>query len=188
TLSVLLSYWTVPGAVALRSDDGSRALVLARGVHSDGDVTGEHVRETYSGTVAGPDGAQLLEVLAGGTASTYAELQETIEADLVRAESIAIPLTVLLLVVVFGSLVAAGLPLLLGVVSIAGALGALFVITSVTDVSVFALNLTIALGLGLGIDYALFIVSRYREELARGLAPIPAVERAMRTAGRTVVF
>src|SRR5690606_29993971 len=85
-------------------------------------------------------------------------------------------------------LVAAGLPLLLGVVSIAGALGALFVITSVTDVSVFALNLTIALGLGLGIDYALFIVSRYREELARGLAPIPAVERAMRTAGRTVVF
>src|SRR5690554_6422107 len=79
TLRDVLSYWTVPGAGALRSDDGSRALVLARGVHSDGVVTGEHVRETYSGLIAGPDGAQLLEVLAGGTASTYAELQETIE-------------------------------------------------------------------------------------------------------------
>lgn len=184
----VVSYWTAPQPEALRSRDGASALVLARGVSDDGVVTGTHVRETYSGVVTGADGVPRLEVLAGGTASTYAELQETIKADLLRAESIAIPLTVVLLVLVFGSLVAAGLPLLLGLISIVGALGALFAVTALTDVSVFALNLTIALGLGLGIDYALFIVSRYREELARGQDPRVAVERTMRTAGRTVVF
>jgi RND superfamily putative drug exporter len=111
-----------------------------------------------------------------------------VTADLARAESIAIPLTLALLVVVFASLVAGLLPLLVGGIAIVGTFAVLSVMAEVTDVSIFALNLTSALGLGLGIDYSLLIVSRFREELARGLSVDDALAVTLRTAGRTVIF
>ena len=90
--------------------------------------------------------------------------------------------------IVFGGLVAALLPLSVGVLAVVGTLLILTLLVSITDVSVFALNLTTALGLGLAIDYSLFVVSRYREELATGASTNVAVGRTMQTAGRTVVF
>ena len=95
-------------------------------------------------------------------------MQTTIQEDLLRAEMIALPVTLVLLVMVFGSAVAALLPLGVGIVAILGTNAVLRGLTEFTDVSVFALNLTTALGLGLAIDYALFIVRRFREELAAG--------------------
>jgi RND superfamily putative drug exporter len=94
----------------------------------------------------------------------------------------------ILLVLVFGGLVAAGLPLLVGIISILGTFLALFVIGSITDVSIYSINLTTALGLGLAIDYSLFVVSRYREELRNGMSPHDAVVRSIETAGRTIAF
>ncbi len=116
-------------------------------------------------------------------------MQTIIQEDLTRAEMIALPITLVLLVTVFGSAVAAMLPLgMLGIVAILGTNAVLRGLTEVTDVSVFALNLTTALGLGLAIDYALFIVRRFREELSAGADPLGAVATTLRTAGRTVLF
>ncbi|WP_181788131.1 MMPL family transporter, partial [Streptomyces phytophilus] len=129
-----------------------------------------------------------VEVRLGGQAAVYDDLQSTIQEDLLRAEIIALPVTLLLLVVVFGSAVAALLPLAVGIVAILGTNAVLRGITEFADVSVFAQNLTTALGLGLAIDYALFIVRRYREELAAGADPLGAVGTTLRTAGRTVLF
>src|SRR5437899_3064422 len=92
------------------------------------------------------------------------------------------------LVRVFGSVVAAGLPLGIGVLAIIGTFLVLRVLASFTQVSIFSLNLTTAMGLGLAIDYSLFIVSRYREEMRTGLEPHDAVIRSVLTAGRTVAF
>ena len=123
-----------------------------------------------------------------GREAVFTAIGETIEGDLARAESIAIPLTLLLLLVVFGSAVAAGLPVLVGMISVFGAFFVLYVITLFTDVSIFSINLVTALGLGLAIDYSLFIVSRFREELDRGRTVDDAVVRTVETAGRTVAF
>ena len=108
-----------------------------------------------------------------------AEVNEVIEADLVKAESIAFPITLILLIIVFGSVVSALLPLGVGVVAIVGTFLVLDLLARVTEVSIFALNLTTALGLGLAIDYALFVVSRFREELASGHSTGEAVERRL---------
>jgi putative drug exporter of the RND superfamily len=98
------------------------------------------------------------------------------------------PILLILLVLVFGSVMAAGLPLAVAAISVVGTLLVLFLLTLVTDVSVFSINLTTALGIGLGIDYSLFIVSRFREEMRAGLRPHDAVIRSVETAGRTVLF
>ncbi len=123
-----------------------------------------------------------------GEAEVFRQVGSTIESDLKKAETIALPVTLVLLVLVFGGLVAASLPLFIGALTVAGTFLVLQVINSFTDVSIFALNLTTAMGLGLAIDYALFVISRYREELAAGWPPNDAVVRTVRTAGRTVVF
>src|ERR671923_65678 len=116
------------------------------------------------------------------------EVGDQVERDLARAEGIAVPITLLLLVVVFGSAVAGMLPLAVGGVAIVGTLLLLRLLGGLTDVSIYALNLTTALGLGLAIDYSLFIVSRYREELRAGREPADALLVTMTTAGRTVLF
>ena len=128
----------------------------------------------------------VVRVAVGGRAEVFRQVGDTIKKDLSRAESIAFPITLVLLVLVFGSVVAAGLPLLVGVVAIAGSFLALYVISAITDVSVYSLNLTTAMGLGLAIDYSLFVVSRFREELRNGLSTDDAVVRTVATAGRTV--
>jgi putative drug exporter of the RND superfamily len=178
------SYWELGSPAALKSIDGTRALIFASVAGDQNDVlvrSGE-LAEKYRGTTDG------VEVLIGGTGPLFAEMTETIESDLATAEAIAFPLTGLLLVVIFGSLVAASLPLLMGGLAIVGTLAILQIISGMTEVSIFALNLTTALGLGLAIDYSLFVVSRFREELGHGFAPHEAVIRTTQTAGRTVLF
>ena len=103
-------------------------------------------------------------------------------------ESIAVPLSFLVLVWVFGGLLAAALPVAVGLLAILGSMAVLRLITFSTDVSIFALNLTTAMGLALAIDYTLLIISRYRDELAEGADPNTALVRTMATAGRTVLF
>ncbi|MHB9861597.1 MMPL family transporter [Streptomyces sp. YIM S03343] len=177
------SYWQ-SGAPTLRAKDGREALIAARitGDEKAMDDTLQRIAPFYRGT-HGP-----VRVTLGGPVAVRYDMQRIIKEDLTRAELIALPVTLLLLVMVFGSAVAALLPLGIGIVSILGTNAVLRGLTEITDVSVFALNLTTALGLGLAIDYALFIVRRFREELAGGADPLTAVGATLRTAGRTVVF
>ena len=104
------------------------------------------------------------------------------------AESISIPLTFLTLAFIFGGLVASAMPLVVAVSAILGAFLILFLISLFTDVSIFALNLTTGLGMGLGIDYSLLIVNRFREELHKGNSVNDSVITTVKTAGRTVFF
>ena len=180
----VVSYWSLGGAEPLRSTDGDTALVLAR-VTGDEEQVAERL-DLVKAAVTGQQGP--FDVLLGGREAVFADVGETIEGDLLRAELIAIPLTLILLLFVFRGVVAASLPMLVGVIAVLGTLLSLFVIGSVTDVSIYAINLTTALGLGLAIDYSLFIVSRFREELKAGRTVEHAVVRTMETAGKTVLI
>ncbi|MEU9112244.1 MMPL family transporter [Streptomyces sp. NPDC048483] len=177
------SYWRTPSP-QLRAKDGHEALIAAR-VTGDDKAAGETL-DRIAPTLRGAHGP--VRVSVGGPVAVRHEIQTTIGEDLVRAEMIALPITLVLLVMVFGSAVAALLPLGIGIVAILGTNAVLRGLTEVTDVSVFAMNLTTALGLGLAIDYALFIVRRFREELTAGAEPLQAVGTTLRTAGRTVLF
>ena len=182
-LTQVASYWSLD-APSLRSEDGRQALVLGR-VTGDEEALDERARQlTAAYTADGPD----VRVQVGGQIQVFREVGEQVENDLVRAEGIAVPVTLLLLVVVFSSAVAGMLPLAVGGFAIVGTLLLLRLLGDLTDVSIYALNLTTALGLGLAIDYSLFIVSRYREELRAGREPADALLRTMATAGRTVLF
>ncbi|MEN9821664.1 MAG: hypothetical protein RLZ04_90 [Actinomycetota bacterium] len=180
----VVSYWSLGDAPPLRSNDGDTALVLVRLVGDEEFIEEQLavIDEQFTGAQGG------FEVLLGGTEAVFADIGHTIEGDLLRAELITIPLTLILLLFVFRSLVAALLPLFVGVIAIFGTLLSLFVIGSATDVSIYAINLTTALGLGLSIDYSLFIVSRFREELQAGLTVEAAVVRTVQTAGKTVLI
>ncbi|MFC9294553.1 MMPL family transporter [Streptomyces sp. NPDC057011] len=185
-VSAVSSYWTGKPA-ELRSRDGHAAMLVAH-VDGEGEQLAARVKRLGKGLTTAPVSTKDLNVRVGGTALIDAELQDLSESDLKRAESVVLPGTLILLVLVFGSAVAAALPLLIGILAIGGTLLVLSALGAVTDVSVFALNLTTALGLGLGIDYGLLIVSRFREELAHGYLPRTAAIRTVRTAGHTVVF
>jgi len=178
------SYWSYGSVPQLRNADSTKALVVGR-IKGDEDAflaRIDDLSDRYSHDI---DGAT---VTVGGFAEVFSEIASTVREDLIRAELIAVPLTLLLLLVVFRSLVAATLPLVIGGLAVVGTLALLRVLSSFTDVSIFALNLTTAMGLGLAIDYSLFIVSRFREELAAGQETGPAVVRTVRTAGRTIAF
>ncbi|MFI5862707.1 MMPL family transporter [Streptomyces sp. NPDC051546] len=177
------SYWRT-GLPTLRSEDGRQALIAARvlGDEKTANAVLERIAPSYRGE-HGP-----VEVSLGGPAAVQREVTSTIQEDLLRAELIALPVTLVLLVLVFGSAIAALLPLGVGIIAIIGTNAVLRGLTEFTDVSVFAQNLTTALGLGLAVDYALFIVRRFREELAAGRDPVAAVGVTLRTAGRTVLF
>ena len=179
----VVSYWSLEDAPPLKSLAGDRALVLAR-IEGDQNEVNERV-EALAGYDRDADG---YTVGVSGFAQIFNEVGTTIEEDLVRAEMIAIPITLVLLLLVFGTVVSASLPLAIGALSVVGTLAVLRLINMVTEVSIFSLNLTTAMGLGLAIDYALFVVSRYREELRAGHDPNTAVVRTVRTAGRTVAF
>ncbi|HET6833337.1 MAG TPA: MMPL family transporter [Acidimicrobiales bacterium] len=185
----VISYWSEGNAPPLRNDDASRALVVAR-IEGNDDQVEDRVAQLAPRYQhwAGSGGDSVVDVELGGFAEVFHEVGDTIEEDLVRAETIALPITLVLLILVFGSVVAASLPLVIGVMSIVGTFFVLRVLAALTDVSIYALNLTTALGLGLAIDYSLFVVSRYREELRAGHAPRVAATRTVRTAGRTVAF
>jgi RND superfamily putative drug exporter len=127
-------------------------------------------------------------VRPGGEAMLYVQVNGQSERDLLLMESIAIPLSFVALVWVFGGLLAAALPVSVSVFAVVGSLAVLRTITFLADVSIFALNLTVAMGLGLAIDYTLLIISRFREELADGAGRDVALVRTVATAGRTVLF
>ena len=183
SVSGVISYWDTHLA-GLRAKNGSEALITAqvRGSESQADKVLERIAPAYRG-VHGD-----LDVSLGGAVAVRSEIQKTIKDDLLRAELIALPVTLVLLVAVFGSAVAALLPLGIGVIAILGTNAVLRGITSFTDVSIFAQNLTTALGLGLAVDYSLFVVRRFREELPAAGGPREAVAVTLRTAGRTVLF
>ncbi|OMC35053.1 hypothetical protein A5740_08680 [Mycobacterium sp. GA-1841] len=180
------SAWTLPGpaAATLISKDGKTGLILA-GITGGESGAQKHAKELTDQLVHDRDG---VTVRAGGEAMIYVQINGQSEKDLLMMESIAIPLSFLVLVWVFGGLLAAALPLAVGGFAILGSLAVLRGFTMVTDVSIFALNLTVAMGLALAIDYTLLIVSRYRDELADGTDPDRALVRTMVTAGRTVLF
>jgi RND superfamily putative drug exporter len=127
-------------------------------------------------------------VTVGGDQLTFSQLEETISAQLPKVELIAFSILLLLSLVAFRGLVAAALPLMVGAVAVAGSLLIMRALAQVTSLSVYSLNLVTGLGLGLAIDYSLFVVYRYREELARCGHSSEALERTLGTAGRTVAF
>ncbi|MEO1061504.1 MAG: MMPL family transporter [Actinomycetota bacterium] len=178
------SYWSLGEPDGLRSEIGDAAIVVATifGTEDEQEERALEVIEAVEGE--GP----VFEVSAGGEAAVFNAIGERLESDLALAEMIAIPLTLLLLVIVFRGIVAALLPVAVGIMSIFGAFFVLWLVAGITDVSVFSINLVIALGLGLAIDYSLFVVSRFREELAAGHDSDAAVVRTVETAGRTVTF
>jgi RND superfamily putative drug exporter len=182
----VVSAWTAPpnAAPALVSKDGKTGLIVA-GITGGETGAQKHAKELTDRLVHDRDG---VTVRAGGEAMTYVQINAQSEKDLLLMESIAIPLSFVVLVWVFGGLIAAALPLAVGGFAILGSMAVLRAITSVTDVSIFALNLTVAMGLALAIDYTLLIISRYRDELAEGADRDAALVRTMTTAGRTVLF
>jgi RND superfamily putative drug exporter len=132
-----------------------------------------------------------LQVRIGGGPAFYGDVQAVTESDLRRSELVSLPLAGLALLLVFGSLVAAGVPLAVGGAAVLVALAAIFIVASVTPMSIFVLNLATLLGLGLGVDYSLLMTSRFREELARREGPdrvAEAVRVTVATAGRAVFF
>ena len=168
------------GGPAFLSKDGTQTYWAAiYGADVDSDATTEHLREELRG-VRG--------TLVGGFGPAYQQVNEQVESDLVKAELIAFPLLFVVSLLVFRSAVAALLPLLVGGLTIVTSLLVIRGINEVVDVSVFALNLITGLGLGLAIDYSLFMVSRFREEVDRVGPGAEAVRRTVLTAGRTVVF
>jgi RND superfamily putative drug exporter len=184
-LTNVVSYWSIGNQPPLRSDGGDRALVIGRiaGTQDEVDERIGEITPQFEGEMA-----EGLEVEVTGFAETFRQVGHQIESDLLRAEMIALPITLILLLFIFRGVVAAALPLAIGALSVVNTMLVLRLINSVTEVSVFALNLTTAMGLGLAIDYSLFVVNRYREELGHGHDPNTAVIRTVRTAGRTVAF
>ncbi len=180
------SAWTAPPAAAatLVSKDGRTGLIVA-GITGGETGAQKHAKELADRLVRDRDG---VTVRAGGEAMAYVQLNRQSEKDLLKMESIAVPLSFVVLIWVFGGLVAAALPLAVGGLAILGSMAVLRAVTLVTDVSIFAMNLTVALGLALAIDYTLLIVSRFREELEAGAGRDAALVRTMATAGRTVLF
>jgi len=137
--------------------------------------------------------AEGLTTYIGGPWAVFDDVNETVSEDIARAESLTMPIVFVLCLIIFGSVVAAFMPVLIGAVAVFGAFAVIRLITTMTEVSVFAINIVTLIGMGLAIDYALFVVSRFREELARQ----PGTERShveaaavatMETAGRTVLF
>ena len=180
------SPWTSPPAAAaeLLSTDGTTGLIMA--TMSGGENKAQDYAADLAKQVVGDrDG---VTVKAGGSSMIMKQINEQTMHDLIRMEVIAVPLSAVVLVWVFGGLAAAMLPLLVGVMAVLGAMSVLRLLTGFTEVSIFALNITTALGLALAIDYTLLIVSRYRDEISGGATPADALARTMSTAGRTVLF
>lgn len=181
----VVSYWSAGNAPFLKSADGTSGLMFVYFKTSDfteSDELGGVYQEKYDGKF------QNLDVYTSGDAVFANSINGRIEKDLAKAESISVPLTFLLLLFVFGALVASAMPLVIGITAIIGTFFVMYLFTLFTDVSIFVLNLTTGLGLGLGIDYALLIVNRFREELAKGLTKEQAIVNTMKSAGKTVFY
>jgi len=184
-VSSTLSYWSSGNQPTLVSKDGNAAYLLIYAKSDDFAKVSELGKELQSKF----DGDyKSLRIYASGNGVITSAINGRISKDLAIAEAISIPLTFILLIFVFGALVASAMPLFVGVFAILGAFFLLFLITQVTTVSVFALNLVTGMGLGLGIDYSLLMVNRFREELHNGKSVEDAVIATVKTAGKTVFY
>jgi RND superfamily putative drug exporter len=184
-ISTLVTPYNAPSptvAQALTSTDGHQALVTIN-LKS----TGMQARSDYD-TLRARVHSDTLTVTGTGFVAINEAFNKTLESDLQRAEFVTLPVTLILLVVIFASLVAAGLPLGVGVLTIVGGLAGTFFLNRFTDVSQYALNIVTLIGLGVSIDYSLFVVNRFRDELANGASREDAIAATMATAGRAVTF
>ncbi|WP_178360382.1 MMPL family transporter [Mycolicibacterium hippocampi] len=184
-VTTVSSYWGPGQSDMLRSRDGTRALVVA---HIEGDerefaAAARRLIGTYRDTERGP-----LKLELGGEAVSYDDATDQLNHDLMISEAIAMPIILVLITLVFGSLTAAALPVVIGVLSIVGSLGLLTLLSAVTPVSNYALNVTTIVGLALAIDYSLLVLTRFREERTQARSLDDAIIESVRTAGRTVVF
>ena len=180
-----LSYWSTGGAAAMESKDGKSGYLFIYTADSDPSASkgvAKLIQSKFDGTY------KSLRVYVGGYSLVNYAITSKISKDLAVAESISIPTTFILLLFIFGGLVASAMPLIVGVSAILGTFLILYLISLATGVSIFALNLTTGMGLGLGIDYSLLIVNRFREELHSGKSVEDSVARTVATAGRTVFF
>lgn len=173
------------GAGALLSVDGTSTLVV---VNAEGHLATDEEKALTAAVrdrllTVGAD-----DVRIGGSLVLNQQFQEAAERDLVRGEAIALPIAFVVMIFILGGLIAAGLPLLIAVVGVAASLMVLYGATMFTDVSVFAINVVTMFGIGLGIDYGLLVIGRFREERAKGLDAAAAIERTVATAGTTVMF
>ncbi len=182
----VVSYWNTGGEKTLAASDGKAAFILVYGggeaFTPESQEMGAYFQKNFDGKRDG------LTIYSGGVGVVGNAINKKIADDLKIAEAISIPLTFILLVMVFGAMAASAMPLLVGVSAILGAFFLLHLISLVTSVSVYALNLTTGMGLGLGIDYALLIVNRFREELHRGKNVEDSIVDTMASAGKTVFY
>ena len=180
------SAWTAPppAAASLLSKDGRSGLIVA-GI-GGGETNAQNYADALSRQLAYDRNG--VTVRSGGVAMVNAQITDQAQRDMLLMEAIAVPLSFVVLVWVLGGLFTAALPVAIGGMSILGALAVLRLIAFTTDVSIFALNLSTALGLALAIDYTLLIVSRFRDEMAGGATRDDALVVTMATAGRTVLF
>ncbi len=178
-----VSYWTT-GAPDLRGKN-DRALVVAFLTGSDDQLvrTADKLNDDY---VISDD--PVFTTRAAGWAAMFDEIGHQVERDLQLSEAISLPIILALLVVIFGGLVAAGVPLGIGLLAIVGTFLVLRILTELTEVAVYSLSIATALGLGLAIDYGLLLLSRYREEFHAGRNHEDAIVAAVATAGRTILF
>jgi len=180
-----ISYWSSGDAPAFKSVDGKAGYLFVYTAQSDPGAStdlAKIIQKKYDGTY------KTLRIYVGGYSTVSYAISTKISQDLALAESISIPLTFILLLFVFGGLISSAMPLVVGLSAILGTFLILYLISLATGVSIFALNLTTGMGLGLGIDYSLLIVNRFREELHSGKSVEESVARTVATAGRTVFF
>ena len=169
-------------AAALTSRDGHAIIASVR--LRDGQAAANRYVAELEQEVRSP----VLKVVFTGNLLLNKAFNDTLESDLHRAEAISLPVALLLLVLIFGAVVAASLPLLVGVLSILGGLAATGILARFTDVSQYALNIVTLIGLGVAIDYSLFVVNRFRDELAAGASREEALAITLATAGRAITF
>ncbi|WP_232847763.1 MMPL family transporter [Occultella kanbiaonis] len=178
------SYWSLGGDVTLRSDDGASALVLA---HVTGDATEARAAiAEYIPDYTREDATVTVQVAGSEAASTQISARAT--QDFVRAELIIIPLMLVLLVFIYRRVSSALLTLGVGLFSVIATLAGLRALTAAVEIASFASNIVLVMGIGLGVDYSLFVISRFREALGRGATVRLALRETLNTAGRTVVF
>jgi len=177
------SYYSLGSPATLRSTDGMATyfFVNLRDSASLTEVSSK-IQNDFTGNHYGAT------IYVAGLGAVSSEINHLVEQDLIKAESIAFPILLLLMIFVFGSVVAAGLPLMIALLTILGSFFFIWLSTLVTETSTFSVNLISGLGLGLGIDYSLLMVNRFREERQRKQEVVKAVEITILTAGRTVFF
>ena len=179
------SYWSQGADPTLRSADRRHALILAY-VEGDATTTRLEIRENLLPAFTRADDAVVVQV--AGSEAVSSQISQQATQDFVRAELLIVPLMVILLIVLYRRIRLALLTLGVGLFAVFGTLAGLRGLSAFTEVSTFAANITLVMGIGLGVDYSLFIIARFREELGAGATAGDAVVTTVRTAGRTVIF